>query len=626
MRCLRVLLPGGAVVAVLILALFELRGAVAEPTIERYVEFRDGSVLRLGVVNEELKVSVLRANGQVEERTVRWADVRRLQLTAERIFPRKRVILALVQKLGADEFAAREQAQADLIRMGATIRPDLERAQELFADFEIKDRLKKIVARWPAAAKPAESEAMFDSLELKETLWGDAGEDGIPVAVDGKVRRLSRRDVASLREQPSELDLLDTQRSVPGGFRRIQEGDFPHGCIEESFETAPDGRRLQVGENIEKLFIRKGFTLSTSIKTSFVSVNNYTVQGKSRGLSAATHQPLFEGEITIRFCRPGRETVPAGVTHFGCWIAAVVPKGTYLVAYDLRGKELGRINTEGGPNEFLGIRSSVPMHTIKVVPDVNIDRDYTLDDFIFTPPIDAELAHPEKYRAQFTDGERVLCSDIRFGPKGVEVFGLPAGLPDRTRPLTDLHRVSVPSKGRPDQPPAGGVYVALRDGSVLFGAKPKDTAGAPIFARRPDLLQQPERINELWSSSTVRMGLPPKVEPPVVWTDPKKAWQGVIDVRLTRENVSWQTTVGGERLTFPYFNPTQLVLRRSPAEATPGSWHIRTVQGDDIVLSLRDPPQLSGRMSQEVATVWEQTPLKITGADLSAVYRVPPAP
>jgi hypothetical protein len=594
--------------------------AAGEATVMRFVELRDGSVLRLPIVDEERKVSVLLANGTVQERTIRLSALQRLTLTPERVFPRKRAVLALVQKMGSDEFTDREQAHEQLQKMGPAIRSDLETALDLFADFEIQDRLKRILAKWPADPKAVKGDALFDTLEVKGALGGDAGEDGIPVQVDGQVRRLSRAVVAGLSVQPPEFAGLDGQRPVPGGFQRIKENEFPRGCLEEPFETAPDGRRLVIGENIEKLFIRKGFTLSTSIKTSFVSVNNYTVQGKSRGLSAATHQPLFEGEITIRFCRPGRENIPAGVTHFGCWIAAVVPKGTYLIGYDIRGKEVGRINTEAGPNEFLGMRSSVPMHTIKVFPDVNIDRDYTLDDFIYTPPVDAELAHPDRFRTQFRDGERVVCGDISLGPDGIELHGIGGGLPDRKRPLADLVRLTTPGKGKQDRPQVAGIFADLKDGSVVFGARP--AANGPAFARRPGLLKQPDAINELWNAEAVRLVLPAKVEPPMMWDGKKRAWEHAIDAKLSEDDVQWKRTIGGDPLRASYFTIGQLVLRK-PADPLPGSWHVRTVQGDDIVLSAAEPPALSGRLSKELTTVWEKAPLKIAGQDLVAIYRVP---
>src|SRR5206468_1259484 len=80
---------------------------------------------------------------------------------------------------------------------------------------------------------------------------------------------------------------------------------------------------------------------------------------------------------------------------------------------------------------------SVPINTIRVVPKLKVDPDYTLDDFIYTPPQNAELAHPEKYTVHFADGERILCNDVGSAEAKVRVHCLPAGLPDRSRLVAD---------------------------------------------------------------------------------------------------------------------------------------------------------------------------------------------
>src|SRR5439155_13518808 len=59
-----------------------LTGALAaqETTVERFVEFRDGSLLRLSVVDEAWKVTVLLPEGKFETRTVRLSAIQHLTL------------------------------------------------------------------------------------------------------------------------------------------------------------------------------------------------------------------------------------------------------------------------------------------------------------------------------------------------------------------------------------------------------------------------------------------------------------------------------------------------------------------------------------------------------------------
>ncbi|HXG08343.1 MAG TPA: hypothetical protein VNK04_00990 [Gemmataceae bacterium] len=607
---MRLLLLGAAALAGLAAA-----ARADEAAMPRFLEFRDGSVLRLMVVDEEWKINVVRPDGQVEPAVVRLSALEKLTLMPEPVFERKRVLFEIIKRLGADRFPEREEAQEKLLKMGSAVRPELEAALEVFTDLEVRVRLERILTKLPppSGGPPARPGGAFDYFVGRETLRGDAGEGSLAVKIDGQTRRLSRKDIRTMSVRVPEPTAPE-----PAGLRRLEPRDFPPGCMEESFETAPTGRRLVIGENIEKLFVSKGFTLSTSVRTSYVSVNDFTVQGKSRGLSAATHQPLFQGEITIRFCRPGNEHAPAGVSHFGLWIAHVMPRGTAMAAYDLQGRELGRIETTRDGHEFLGVQSSVPIHSIKIIPNLQIDPDFTLDDFIYLMPRAIEAAHPEKFLAQFEDGERVFCDDVSFGPQEVRLHGLPAGLPDRIRPTAALVRVAAPDRGRSERGPPAGVFVELRDGSVIFGSDP-GRPGAPVFARRPQVLREKDNIVGLWSSELPRTVWPSKVALPAVWDVEKKTWQPISDVTFQEEAVAW--TVAGKRRARSYFEMAPLLLRPPTSEPSVGSWRLRTALGEEIVLG-NGVPVLRGTLSRGLEAIWGDGTLKVPAAELVSVFRV----
>src|SRR4051812_27274869 len=82
----------------------------ADTTVERWLELRDGSILKLPVLDEPWKVNVLRADGKIAETTFRLSELNHLSLTPERLFEKKRAILSAVQQLGSDDFAEREGA------------------------------------------------------------------------------------------------------------------------------------------------------------------------------------------------------------------------------------------------------------------------------------------------------------------------------------------------------------------------------------------------------------------------------------------------------------------------------------------------------------------------------------
>lgn len=623
-------LLGGVVLALMLLHLARGQAQQAEPaTVERYIEFRDGSVLRLPVVDEDLTVQVVRPQGRIEALTVRRSALERITFTPERVFEKKKALLVTVAKLGSDDFTEREKAHTDLVKMGASIRHELEAALELFSDQEVRSRLRRLLGDLPKDGKEADAGPPFDTALLVKTkapLLVDAGED-VPVRLDGKTYRLGRQEVVAVSTGMPENPGLDTLRLVPKGFTRLNRPeDFPRGCWEEGFETAPDGRKLVIGENIEKLFIKKGFTFTTSVQTSHVSVNNYNVDAKTKGLSAATHQPLWEGVITIRFCKPGHENIPAGVTHFGLWIAHVMPNGTAMHAYDFKGRELGVIRTVRTGNDFLAFRSSAPVHSLRIVPNVQIDPNYTLDDFIYTPPQTADVAHPERFSALFEDGQRVACADISCERGTVRLHGLPAGLPDRSRPLQELLRATTPSKAWQELAQPKGLFVELRDGSVIFGAE-APAGKPPVFARWPralkEPLKEPEDLVALWSTQHPRMELPKDAKPPMVWDPDKKVWQAASNLTWMPDGVQYTTPDGRYTRTFQNL-PMLWLARPNPEPDT--SWRLRTVQGEEIILSTKNLPAVAGRLSKELAVTWQGDGLRIPLADLVSIYRVPKGP
>jgi len=111
--------------------------------------------------------------------------------------------------------------------------------------------------------------------------------------------------------------------------------------------------------------------------------------GRSRGHCDATHEPLFQGTITIRFCVPGNKKEKAIVKTVGFWISHIAIDGTTLKAYDIKNRRIGEIKTIRAQHDFPAIKSNVPINYIKIVPDPVIDPDYAIDDLVFDKPIGA---------------------------------------------------------------------------------------------------------------------------------------------------------------------------------------------------------------------------------------------
>ena len=57
--------------------------------VERYLLLRDGSILRLPVVDEAWKVPVVRQDGQIDQMTIRLSELQRITFTREPLFEKK---------------------------------------------------------------------------------------------------------------------------------------------------------------------------------------------------------------------------------------------------------------------------------------------------------------------------------------------------------------------------------------------------------------------------------------------------------------------------------------------------------------------------------------------------------
>lgn len=592
-----------------------LPGLSQDAGVSRVITFRDGSMLRLPIVDESIKVSLVRPEGGIVTRDIRVSNLKSLTLTVEDGFIKNRALLSAVRQLGSEDFAERERAFSELQKLGPDSRADLETCLKFTNDVETQTRLKSILAKMPAAGPKSRGQMLFDLFQMDEPQWGYLGDAAINVLVNGKPHRLTRRDIAGL----SVTSPGATAPAIPGpaGFRRLRIEEFPAGCVEEPFEKMPDGRPINIGDNIERTFLSRGFVLSTSIASSWVSVNGFSVQGKSRGLSAANHQPLWEGEITVRFVVPGREEVAAGVTHFGCYIASVVPGGTAMIAFDLAGRELGRVVTQVNGHEFLGMASSIPIHRVRFVPNVKLDRDYTLDDFIFTPPQSPEARHAEKFGVTTADGDRIFCTDVELRDGNAHLLGMPGRLPDRTVRLDHVRRINMPEGKEPAKDPNTGVFVELRDGSILFGAQSPLKSGAPEFRWPTNPLKMRADVVGLWGSKHSRILRTPKLKQAVRWDAWERKWFDLTEVRLAEDDVRWKAEDKADSQVYHKLGP--LWLADPPANPAPG-WHLATRHGDDVVLTRGEP--ITGRLSQRLHAVWRGHKLSLGPKDVSSLFWV----
>ena len=99
-----------------------------------------------------------------------------------------------------------------------------------------------------------------------------------------------------------------------------------------------------------------------------------------------------------------------------------------------------------------------------------------------------------------------------------------------------------------------------------------------------------------------------------------RTWRTVTDVAFHEETIAW--TVEQVRRARSYFEVTPLVLRQPAGESQAGSWRVRTIQGEEIVLGNVAAPPVSGTLSKELEAKWGDIALKVSPDDLVAIYRV----
>jgi hypothetical protein len=587
-----------------------------EKTVSRFVEFRDGTVMQLPVVNEPWKFTVILPSGQIKPASFLPAQVNNLTLTAEHEFDKKRQLLSHVLKLGSDDFREREDAWDSIIKLGPAVCPDLKACIALTTDAEVQARLRDLIHKLhKGSPESIKSRVVFDRFETKQSLWGFLEDSPIVVLVNGKAYSLGRKDVASVSALPPSNRVT---------VQRVTEKDFPPDCVEEGFEVNPiTTLPLKAGDNVEKMFVGKGFVLSTSFKDSFVAANTFNVGGKTGNLSVANHNPMWEGEVTIRFCQPGKEHIPAAVDYFGCYIAAVEPKGTNLVAYDLQDRELGKIVTQQTGTEFFAIHSDIPIHKIRIVP-TELDPNYSLDDFIFHFATTVQAAHPDKVLVGLAAGDTILCKEATLKAGQIELHGLPAGLPDVTFPLAKLTRVNPPQAPKVQR--QDGLFAELTDGSILFAAEPAaDPRLRPKFARFTELLtDKPLKAGTelvgIWTTRSGRKLNTPKPGQLTLWDSEAQKWLDVKQLRLLEEVVLWQkqdSSFGAAG--YQQFTSVWVASPRVGPE--PGSWHVQTITGEDLVLTAGQP--FTGQLTKAVTVQWRGQQLVLPATQIMSVYQVP---
>ena len=514
----------------LLLASAAIAGArVAAEELTRTVEFRDGGVLTVTLPDATLAAQV-RADGTTSKADLKISDFAQLLFARKPRLAEAVRLSALIEDLGNDDFTTRENAERDLRAAGSAARAELFAADVKQSDPETDARLKRLLHDLPPPSDDDVADGYFDRLIPLNAAAGraipqaDLGAFSLAATFRGHAITLDRAQVSQIRAVTAAS--AAAVAAPAARIERIAEdvpGAFGKNATRIDFEKAPDGSQLTPGMDIGQTFVPRGFTLASSYPNSFVSVNNYNVRGPSGGNSCANQNPLWNGIITIRFCVPGQPKVAAGVTAVGFWIAEVSPNGTALEAYDAQDQRIAEIKVVKQGNDFLGVRSTVPIAYVRVVPNLAIDPDYTIDDLVFDTPHPFEFEpDPKFFAVQTRSGDRLLARAVTYAGGKIHVAESTVGIAQLDLDPADVKLVITPENNWRVPALPTGCWLKLKDGSILHATAPAAAAApgpdaavsGPVCSRLP-LPASAQTLVALWGEAGEFIPLPPKtVIPP----------------------------------------------------------------------------------------------------------------
>lgn len=547
---------------------------------QKIIDFRDGTIIKVTMPDVDLPWRRIAEDGEVTQEPLKLSRVEQLKFVLTPATEQVAEVRRMVVQLGDADYHKREVAHKQLLLRGGKFRKILEQMLPRSKDYEVKWRLAKILEKLPEGESLVGND--YDRLLIKgreDEVHGDVGRWSLEIAYRGATIVIDRSSVLAIRDAPLGLD-LSAEPTVVHMDRIVRDDDahFPKDVIRVDFDKAPGGESLANGTDISEVYVPVGCLFETSIKESFVGIQPYDVGGRSRGKCAATNKPLYQGVITIRFCKPGNARLPAGVRYVGFWTSHVAPDGTSLQAFDARDRKIAEIKTTKHQRDFLALTTNVPIAHVKVVPDVEIDPDYAIDDLVFDPPRPlSEAGDPDRYSVLLATGERLYSQRLKRTGDTVTLGKLTVGA-EKVDLKSEEIAVLVPPRLPLPEVEDHRCFVRLDDGSVLRA----ETTGGLKLSRFSQAVQA-ERLVALWGATT-------HLEEP-----PADAWQQdaallVAEGSPPKPLQQWtlgKTWIESKELDSDgvrtYANSPSIWFHK-PGKRPAGSGLLRTRSGEEIVL------------------------------------------
>ncbi|MBM4321803.1 MAG: hypothetical protein FJ125_18165 [Deltaproteobacteria bacterium] len=155
------------------------------------------------------------------------------------------------------------------------------------------------------------------------------------------------------------------------------------------FDRDLQGRRLNVGVDVEELYLPAGVRLSTRRERATVTTNSFRLASSSQGNSCATrddanpHRPWL-GDVIAQFLVPQNgQMVQGAVRRVSLYIGETWSGGIAVELYSPQGERLLTQLTDSRGTDHLQLELDRPIGSVRVRQAD--DPDFTIDDLSFGP-------------------------------------------------------------------------------------------------------------------------------------------------------------------------------------------------------------------------------------------------
>lgn len=475
--------------AILALLLSPLATFGQEATLERVVEFRDGSILQISIPDQETKYFQMDASGDMKGSSFLFSKIAQLHLEKTSSLTLVKQVADSVDRLKSENYAVREEASTWLKKEGG---PFLVMLKKIVApkDPEAEWRLGDVI-RYLESKNATKYVAIdTDDLVINESnqpsikVSADLGDWEVTGSYRGMPVKLNRELVERI-SVPANEDVTNSSPIGPGVaewevVRDSQHAEMQIGTRKIDFGKRPDGTDTKRKDVVDQMYVKYGILLSSPLPKSPIVVTQYKFDGNSS--SIANGEPEYEGPIYIRFCEPNEPLIPATIHKLGFDIGAVEADGTIIQTIDSEGNLIQEFKTTEQAKQFVGFISKKPVAEVRILP-TSKDENFAIGNLIVSEVRSRSESGVLGSFALMTEKENIIAKNLERTSEGISAIGLVAGLERVDYKLDDLIAVSYPGTDR--QAESQPLRIELTDGSVLAGKVENGEFYIPVLGAEP---------------------------------------------------------------------------------------------------------------------------------------------